>query len=113
MAVYECEQESLKQKALNEHNREQRVLVNEFTRYVGEKHATALAESILGGHISLLGECDNSSCKDFLKSLKKNAYTLDPVIRRCFDKYLTCKSYQSEDKLKKVPALEIFKGYIK
>lgn len=113
MAVYECEQEKVKQNVLNEHNREKRVLVNEFTRYVGEKHAVKLAESILNGHISLLGECDNASCKDFLKSLKKNAYTLDPVIRKCFDNYLACKSYQDEGKLKKVPALEIFKAYIK
>lgn len=113
LAVYECEQEKVKQNILNEHKREKRILVNEFTKYVGEKHAVTLAESILGGHISLLGECNNSSCKDFLKSLKKNAYTLDPVIRKCFDNYLACKSYQSEDRLKKIPALEIFKAYIK
>ena len=102
-----------KQNILKEHKREKRILVNEFTKYVGEKHAVSLAESILSGHISLLGECNNSSCKDFLKSLKKNAYTLDPVIRKCFDNYLACKSYQSEDRLKKIPALEIFKAYIK
>lgn len=113
LAVYECEQEVASQKKLNEHNREQRVLVDEFTRYVGKNNAERLAESILGGHISILGECDNSSCKDFLKSLKKNAYALDPVVRKCFDKYLACKTYQNENLLKKIPALEIFKAYIK
>lgn len=113
MAEYLTEAASKKAAMLNEHKREQRILVNEFEKYVGKTHAEMLAESVLGKHISLMSECADTSCKDFIKSLKQNAYTLDPVVRKCFDKYLACKSYQSEEKLRKLPAIDILKAYIK
>lgn len=128
VACYEMEKVKEENAILEENKRERNILMNEFQKYFPAKRSKQLTECILGKQVMMLNQAsddvkvsDNVSMgnaqtvetlADEVKTWKNNFYTLDPVLKKCLDNYMSCKCYQTEEQLSKFkPVLDILQKY--